>query len=182
MTHGDTVAAALRGLRLLAEAEEVDGVLRTLASSMKMIPVLLHAAHAHHEDTKVEVCRLVRAFARSREIASQMVGASYTPAATGAPPPAAAGDASAIVPTGGELVSVPTAAAARPFLSVFGGLLSELSSRVQMEACLALEPLASAHRVQMCQAQVVSSLIALTHTRDDDALVLAASRVLKLLA
>ena len=50
-----------------------------------------------------------------------------------------------------------------------------------MEVCLALEPLAAAHRVPMCQAQVVSALIQLTHTNDDD-LVTAASRVLKLLA
>jgi hypothetical protein len=51
----------------------VDGVLRTLAGAMNLIPVLLHAAHASHEDTKVEVCRLVKAFAKKPEIASQMV-------------------------------------------------------------------------------------------------------------
>ena len=94
--HGHTVAAALRGLRLLAEFEEVrahlipplmprgmpssphfpwchvacpphptsldatwqvDGVLRTLTSQMKLIPVLLHAALSAHEDTMIEVSR-----------------------------------------------------------------------------------------------------------------------------
>ena len=39
-THGDTVAAALRGLRLLAEAEVAPRVQQTLIGPMKLIPVL----------------------------------------------------------------------------------------------------------------------------------------------
>ena len=69
----------------------------------------------------------------------------------------------------------------KPFLTVLGGMLGVPSARVQMEVCLALEPLAKEHRVPMCQAQIVSALIALTHTSDDE-LITAASRVLKLLA
>ena len=93
------------------------------------------------------------------------------------------GAASAIVATGGEVVPVGLPAAVKkPFLAVIGGLLAEPSARVQHEACLALEPLAADHRVAMCQAQVVGALIALTQVADDDALVTAASRVLKMLA
>jgi len=51
---------------------------------------------------------------------------------------------------------------------VLGGLLATPSPRLQMEVCLALEPLAAEHRVAMCQAQVVTALIALTHTPDDE--------------
>ena len=114
-THGDTVAAALRGLRLLAEAEVVDGVLRTLAGPMKLIPVLLHAAHSSHEDTKIEVCRLVKAFARRPETAIQLVQSKYTPPANGpggqpAPPPL--GDANALTTT------EPKKAESKPFLAV----------------------------------------------------------------
>jgi hypothetical protein len=64
---------------------------------------------------------------------------------------------------------------------VLGGLLATPSPRLQMEVCLALEPLAAEHRVAMCQAQVVTALIALTHTPDDE-LATCAGRVLKLLA
>ena len=192
-TNGDTVAAALRGLRLLAEAEEVDGVLRTLTGAMKMIPVLLHAAHSSHEDTKIEVCRLVRAFARRPEIATQMVNSSYTapksaaqsgqpgqPTGYGATGATADASATAITDvTDGP--PKPIEPRNKPFLTVLGGMLGVPSARVQMEVCLALEPLAKEHRVPMCQAQIVSALIALTHTSDDE-LITAASRVLKLLA
>ena len=55
-----------------------------------------------------------------------------------------------------------------------------------MEACLALEPLARDHRVEMCQAKVVGLLIALVSHRSsaakDAALVEAAGRVLRMLA
>jgi len=182
-THGDTVAAALRALRLLAEAQMVDGVLRTLAGAMNLIPVLLHAAHASHEDTKVEVCRLVKAFAKKPEIASQMVSSTYTPPQLGQGYPGQTqqhhqplGDANAIANKADGGKQPPP----KPFLVVLCGLLAVPSPRLQMEACLALEPLAADHKVSMCQAQVVSALIALTHTPDDD-LVAAAGRVLRML-
>ena len=67
------------------------------------------------------------------------------------------------------------------FLEVVGALLGSSSPRLQIEACLALEPFASAHRVSMCQARVVGALIALTHSSDEEVQD-TAGRVLRLLA
>ena len=49
------------------------------------------------------------------------------------------------------------------------------------EVCLALEPLASKHKVAMCQAKVVGRLIAMNHS-GDPSLMDCAGRILKLLA
>ena len=181
-THGDTQATALRGLRLLADLppdQQVDGILRTLAGTMRIIPILMGAARTSHEDTRVEVCRLVRALARQADVADQMVQ-SFVPVYNHPPNN---GHSNAIVATGGRIngATEPLKPQKISFLSILGGLLHVPSSRLQMETCLALEPLADRHKLAMCQAKVVTALIALSHSGDRD-LMDCAGRVLKLLA
>lgn len=67
-----------------------------------------------------------------------------------------------------------------PFLAIIGSLLATPSPSLQVEACLALEPFCEDHKVAMCQAKVVGSLIALTQS-GDAWVVNTASRVLKCL-
>ena len=80
---GEAQAAALRGLRHMAEAEAVDTICATLVG-MKIVPTLMAAMLAEHEGTRLEVCRLVRALAKYPEIASRMVRSKHAlPAVAG---------------------------------------------------------------------------------------------------
>ena len=201
LNHGDTQATALRGLRLLADLpaeQQVDGILRTLSGPMRILPLLTAAALTEHEDTRVEVCRLIRALAREPYIADMMVGITHVlpPKATSRPG-AAAADLAGVGGVGGKLVATGDGAQQQQqqqltdlsdgeptklsFLSIIGKMLEEPSSRLQVEACLALELLAERHKVAMCQAKVVSQLIAMSHSRDPE-LMDCAGTVLKLLA
>lgn len=156
-TAGEAQAAALRGLRVMAEAEAVDDIASTLIG-MKLLPVVMSAAYSEHEETRVEVCRLVRALARRPEVAAKMVRTSH-------PPPAGA----------------PEGTSPTPFLSVMGSVLASSSARLQLEASAALEPFASLHKVAMCQAKLVGTLITLAQSTDGPVLDVA-GRVLRLLA
>lgn len=163
--HGDTQATALRGLRLMAEAETLDGIHSMLAGPMNMLPALMNLATVEHEDLRIEVCRLVRTLAKRPEIATSIVQSTLK-----APVPQARAGAS------GESPPPPT-----PFLALLGAMLLTPSPRLQCEACMALEALAEGHKVEMAQARVVSALIALSHS-SSDSIVDAASKVLQLLA
>ena len=81
--HHDARAAALRGLRLLAEARVVDGILRILTGQMRIVPILMYAVQLEHDETRVEVCRLVRALAHQPEIADDMIRSSHPILLTG---------------------------------------------------------------------------------------------------
>ena len=208
--HHDARAAALRGLRLLAEARVVDGILRILTGQMRIVPILMYAVQLEHDETRVEVCRLVRALAHQPEIADDMIRSSHPILLTGmrlqvalleqqaaqqqqqqaGDPQQQTGQTGAVVaagadaarPDGGAKPPAPTKAT---FLTLLGALLASPAADVLMEACLALESLARDHKVEMCQAKVVGMLIALiSHSggAKDEALVQAAGRVLRLLA
>ena len=156
---GDTRATALRGLRLLADLpaeRQVDGILRILSSQMRIVPVLMAAALTEHEDTRVEVCRLVRALAAQPDVADQMVASSHLiPPKQAQPPRAEQQQQQQQQQQNGQMIATGEGAAARDisdsqptklsFLTIMGDLLAVPSSRLQMEVCLALEPLASKH-------------------------------------
>ena len=66
------------------------------------------------------------------------------------------------------------------FLVILSSLLMSPSARLQIEACLALEPFAAEHKIAMAQAKVIGALIALTQSSDQE-VQLTAGRVLKLM-
>jgi len=181
-------AYGLRGLRLLATATgeyAIDDIRSKLASHFKLIPLLMSAASVSHEDTRVEVCRLVCVLATQRDIARRIAEAAQAPPPL--PPSRASSERAALAATGTADVMADEAELAEvlqepqhrpiPFLAVIGMLLATPSARLQIEACLALEPFCVEHKVAMCQAKVVGALISLTQSHDPH-VVTAASRVL----
>ena len=185
----DAQAAALQGLRYLADpassdawqpglSEEfvLDDVESLLAIRFKLIPILMEAARAPHEATRAEVCRLVAALAKKPSIAMRMVKASAAPHHHGGTPLAVRNGG------GGEGGEPPLEGPKPlPFLAVIGELLATPSKLLAIEASLAIEPFAADHKLALCQARVVGSLIALSQSPDPE-VKMTASHVLKKLA
>jgi len=145
---GDAQASALRALRYLctdtAEGAKppIPNIKTMLVTEYNIIPILMAAAHVAHEDTRLEVCTIVRSLATENNLADKMVRCVFKPQFANPYHQHQHHQ---------QQQQAALEAPGTPFLAVVGSLLATNSPRLQRGACRALEPFARRHKIPVCQ-------------------------------
>lgn len=147
-------ALALHALYLGLEAEAAPDIHRLLLKApTNLMPTILHASYLDHEPTLIQICNILRVFGRHPQNAARIVAQKH----------ATVGKAEGTI------------------MDAFAHMLSMASPRLNIAVCQALLPYASAHKLEVCKARLVSHLIALSQS-PNPALADAASAILTALA